>query len=83
MNMMDCGTVPRHKLLWALPCFLAQAATTLSIDSLPPSRPPRAAAQVDARGINSSRRQPSKRQISAAATDGTGRGGGRAQRLKG
>ena len=33
MNMMDCGTVPRHKLLWALPCFLAQAATTLSIDS--------------------------------------------------
>lgn len=30
--MLDCGTFPRHKLLWALPCFHAQAATTLSID---------------------------------------------------
>ena len=33
MNMLDCGTFPRHKLLWASPCFHAQEATTLSIDS--------------------------------------------------
>ena len=33
MNMLDYGTFPRHRLLWASPCFHAQVATTLSIDS--------------------------------------------------